>query len=327
VAPGLLRRTLQVPYELLPGACDTGVVQTSSIAHDDEATVREALAFHADFDRRVEHEVGALARQPVRLVVSDIPALAFAVADRLGVPSVAISNFTWDWIYETHPGFLPAGEAVVAEIRGCYQRAHLALELPFSGGFDVFPHVERLPLVARRPTRSRRDTRAFFDLPAKGRAALLSFGGYGLASLDLSTIDCAPGWTIVTTDSVSGARDLPPYVRGVPESAFLSSDFRYEDLIAAVDVVMTKPGYGIIAECISTGTAMVYTSRGVFREADVLVAALPRFVRARFISQADLLGGRWREALDGVLLQADAPERMDLNGADLAAERLNDLAG
>jgi L-arabinokinase len=214
-----------------------------------------------------------------------------------------------------------------AQIRSCYERAHLALELPFSGGFDVFPRVERLPLVARRPTRSRRDTRAFFDLPANGRVALLSFGGYGLASLDLSRVDCSPDWTIVTTNSVSGTRDFPSYVRSVPESAFPSSNFRYEDLIAAVDVVMTKPGYGIIAECVSTDTPMLYTSRGTFREVDVLLAALPKYVRSRFISQADLLGGRWREALEAVLLEADPPERMDINGAEVAAERLRDLAG
>ena len=39
----------------------------------------------------------------------------------------------------------------------------------------------------------------------------------------------------------------------------------------AADVVVTKPGYGIIAECLANDTAIVYTSRGEFAEYDVLV--------------------------------------------------------
>jgi L-arabinokinase len=322
VSPLLLKRTVRVPYELLAGACDTGIVQTTSIGHDDETTVTEARAFYTNFDARIARELAILQGRQVRLIVSDIAPLALAVANALAVPGIAIANFTWDWIYETHPGFLPAGADVIELIRSCYRKTTLALELPFAGGFDVFPVVEQLPLVARRPTRTRRDTRAFFDLPSTGKVALLSFGGYGLPALDLSALDCGREWTIVTTDSVSGSQDIPGYVRAVQESAFLASGFRYEDLVAAVDVVVTKPGYGIIAECIAAQTAMVYTSRGVFREANVLTDALPRYVRSRFISQHDLFAGRWHDALQGVLSQLDPPERLAVDGAEVAASKL-----
>ena len=73
--------------------------------------------------------------------------------------------------------------------------------------------------------------------------------------------------------------------------------FRYEDLVAAADVVVTKPGFGIIAECIAARTPMLYTSRGDFREYDLLVREMPKNLRCRFITHADLFGGRWRDAL------------------------------
>jgi L-arabinokinase len=95
--------------------------------------------------------------------------------------------------------------------------------------------------------------------------------------------------------------------------------------VAAADVVVTKPGFGIIAECISTGTAMLYTSRGSFREYDVLVNALPRYVRARFIDQPALFAGRWRESLEALLEQPDPPERMALDGAEIAAGEILEL--
>jgi L-arabinokinase len=102
----------------------------------------------------------------------------------------------------------------------------------------------------------------------------------------------------------------------------VDSGYRYEDLVAASDVVITKPGYGILSECASTGTAMLYTSRGRFREYDVLVDALARMVRSRFIAQDDLFAGRWREALEGVLEQPDPALVLPADGADVAAGRI-----
>jgi L-arabinokinase len=320
VSPDLLTRTLRVPYTLLSGACDTGIVQATSVSHDDPATVRATLDFYRTYADRVDDEARRLADEDVRLIVGDIPPLAFAAAARLGVPSIALGNFTWDWIYETHDGFLPGGADARRMMRDSYRHATLALELPFSGGFEIFPRVQRLPLIARRATHARAATREHFGLPADGRVALLSFGGYGLPSLDLAAVDCHDTWTIVTSDRVSDARVRTlPHVRTIDEANFLTSAFRYEDLVAAADVVVTKPGFGIIAECISTGTAMLYTSRGAFREYDVLVAALPRYVRSRFISQDALFAGAWRASLDTLVAQPAPPERMAATGADDAA--------
>jgi L-arabinokinase len=325
VDPALLERTLRGPYELRPGPCDSGVVQTDSVSHDDNATMREAIAFHRTLSSRADDEARGLADSDVRLVVGDIPALAFEVASRLSVPSVAIANFTWDWIYEDMPGLTDRAPDLVPTIRQAYAQATLALELPMAGGLEVFPTRRAIPFIARRATRMRRETRARFGLPLDRPVALLSFGGYGLPALDLKAIDCLDRWTIVTTDRTNaGGAGGPAAVARIPETEFLNTGFRYEDLVAAADVVVTKPGYGIIAECGASGTAILYTSRGHFREYDVLVREMPRYVRSRFISQADLFGGCWGEALDAVLRQA-APAPVETNGAAIAAAVMDDL--
>jgi hypothetical protein len=54
---------MKVPYELRPGACDTGIVQATSVSHDDDATVREAQRFYADFGSTIEAETRALHTQ------------------------------------------------------------------------------------------------------------------------------------------------------------------------------------------------------------------------------------------------------------------------
>ena len=66
VSPSLLERTLNVPYELRPGICDTGIIQSNSVTHDDAATVAAASAFYAEFDQRADAEAAALRSDDVR---------------------------------------------------------------------------------------------------------------------------------------------------------------------------------------------------------------------------------------------------------------------
>ena len=210
VNPRLLARTLTVPFELRPGPCDTGIVQPSSIHQDDPATVREAVDFYTHYDATIDAETRTAADDRPSLIVGDIAPLAFEVAARLGVPSVAISNFTWDWIYATHPGLAEAAPWLVPLIQSSYRKASVALALPFVGGFEVFPNCQALPLVARQPTRSRAETRAHFGIPADRPAALLSFGGYGLPDLDVGAVDCLGPWTVVTTDRTASTLNATP---------------------------------------------------------------------------------------------------------------------
>jgi L-arabinokinase len=328
--PALLARTIRGPYHLIPISSDPGIVQRDSVTHDDDASALAAARFYDSFDARVEEACRALDRVEPGLIVGDIPPLAFAVADRLGVRSIAIANFTWDWIYEAMPEVLDRAPRLLQTIRQAYARATSALELPFSGGFDVFPVRQSLPLIARHASRTRAETRAHLGLPHDGKVVLLSFGGYGLPGLRLDGLSGLEDWTIVTTDRTSGVvdRGQTPGVRGqttirINESVFLDGSLRYEDLVAAADAVITKPGYGIIAECAANDTALVYTSRGAFREYDLLVEEMPRVVRCAFLPQEDLRAGRWRDALE-LAVAAPRPPRPRTDGAEVAASAIVD---
>jgi len=96
----------------------------------------------------------------------------------------------------------------------------------------------------------------------------------------------------------------------------------YPDLVAAADVVVSKPGYGIVSECVANGTPLLYTSRGRFAEYDVFVAGMPRVLRCRYLEQSDLLGGRWAGAVRALLAQAAPPETPRIDGTQVAAEEI-----
>src|SRR5262249_14675366 len=84
---------------------DTGVIETNGLDPDEDGTAPAASRFYHNFDRRADDEAAYLKRVAARVVVSDIPPLAFAAAARAGIRSIALSNFTWDWIYSDYPAF------------------------------------------------------------------------------------------------------------------------------------------------------------------------------------------------------------------------------
>lgn len=319
--------TAQPPIEIHPVECDTGIAQIDSLRLDAAASIRRAAAFHRDLDARARAEAAALRELDAALVVADVPPLACAAAAEAGVPAIVIANFTWDWIYEGYPDELAEAPGLVPRLRDAYRTATAAWRLPLWGGFEPFRRVIDLPFIARHARRERSDTRRRYGLPLDRPLLLVSFGGYGLDRLDLSAVarelpvgvvvmgELGKSWTAASGDGL--------YY--VDEDRLYADGFRYEDLVAAVDIVLTKPGYGIVAECIANGAAMLYTSRGRFREYDVFVAEMARYLQCRFIDQQDLFAGRWRHAIEPLLASPPPPERAATNGADIAAAWLLDL--
>jgi hypothetical protein len=328
--PWLLDRALRVPVERMPADIDTGIVQIDSLRLDEAATFRTAHAFYRDFDARARSEADLLRALGARLVVSDIAPLAFEAAHRARVPSLGISNFTWDWIYEGYPEHAPNAGMVISTIRVAYRKATLALRLPLHGGFATFPAIEDIPFIARHATHAPGTVREALGIPPDKPAVLASFGAYGVDSLSSRPPDCLPAWSVVVSDRTSshrtedaGASTAGGFVH-VHEDALYAQGFGYEDLVNAVDVVLTKPGYGIVSECIANDTAIVYTSRGRFAEYDVFVREMPAFLRCAYISHDDLAGGRWRAALEAVMSQPKRPA-VRTDGADVAVARIIEM--
>lgn len=320
--PWLVETAVTGPFELLPGDTDSGVVQIDSLRLDESATIAAASAFQATLPARVAAEADLLQSRRAALVVSDAPPLACAAAQAAGIPAVVCANFTWDWIYKDYAA--PETAAVVDGIQQMYRCADEAWRLPMHGGFDAFARIVDVPFAARHARRDcpRDELRRALDIPPGRPAALVSFGGYGVRNLPIDRLDCTGSWTVVVTGTAEDMASLPPGIAAIDERHLYERGFRYEDLVRAADVVVTKPGYGIISDCVANGAAILYTSRGRFAEYDVMVREMPRVLRARFIAQDDLAAGRWKQDLDALLEAPPPPERPATNGAEVVADMI-----
>ncbi len=323
----LFDRAVTRPFSFAHGEPDTGVVQLDSLQVDASASIASAWNFHRTLDARAKTEASLLEGHDATLVAGDIPPLAFAAAAAAGVPAVAIGNFTWDWIYEHYHEQVAATPELLPVIRNAYATADRAWRLPMAGGFASFTRVVDVPLVARHASHAPAETRRALALPTDRPLVLVSFGRYGLGAVDWATGTRQDDLgVVVTRDRVDTA---PTVSRAnghglfeVDVAAMLDQGFRYEDLVGAVDVVLTKPGYGIIAECAANDTALVYASRGDFAEYAVLVEAMPGLLRCAYIEQRDLFAGRWAPVVRQVLDLPPLTARPTTDGAQVVARGL-----
>ena len=269
----LFRAAVPGPFAYRRLECDVGLAQKDALVLDEAETARRFAVFASRWDETVDGEVSFLRATGARVVLGDIPPLAFAAAQAAGLPGVGLANFSWDWIYahagRRRPELLAAAEHCAA----AYAKATLLLRLPFAGDLGVFPFIEDIPLVARRPGVPRDEARRRLGLD--GRPAVLwSFGGLG-----------------------------------------------YEDVVGAVDVVVTKPGYGIVTDAIGARTRLVYTDRGDFPEYPILVESMKQYLPTAYVTNDEVRQGRLAEALQQVMA-APFPAPPDLSGAARAAERV-----
>ncbi len=303
----------------VPCRLDIGVIQRDSLTLDADASLNAYRTLIARKAELVEAEARALDSCAPTLVFADIPALAFDIAGRLGIPAVGMANFSWDWIYADYVSALPAYADVVTDLRASYGQASLLLRLPMHGDLSAFPRVRDIPLVARWPKLPPAETRRRLSLPEGERVVLLSFGGFGLPLRHASALADV---RYVVTQSAGDDSFPHPLARFISNEELAAAGVRYEDLVAASDVVMTKPGYGIVTDCIAGGTRMIYTARGRFAEYDVLVDGIRAHLPSVFISNDDLHAGRWAGAIEAALALPRRPPTVRLDGAEVAAEAL-----
>ena len=301
--------------EVAPVTVDVGIVQSDSLTPLLTDTLDAATRFEAERPNLVRREAAVLKTLAPIGIVSDIPPLAFDVAANLGVPSIAIGNFSWDWIYRGLGVVDARVDELASAVVASQRQASLLLRLPMHGDMSAFPRIEDVPLIAKKSTADRSATRSQLGIAPGATVALLSFGGHELLRLDFDALASLSPIMFVITAPPPGP--LPPNVILGPRDPAT-----YPDLLAASNVVVMKPGYGTVADCLVNQVPMIYTTRPGFVEENVLVQAMLDWGRAVPIAQDDLLAGRLGEPIGDALALSKPWQPLAANGAEVAARRI-----
>jgi len=300
---------------------DAGIHQVDGVTLDLPGTLNDLKQLEIASDDLIDAEVEFLRREKISVALCDLPHLAFEALAVAGVPAYGLSNFSWDWIYQAYvreyPLFLPH----IERIRKSYRSVIKLFRLPFGNPMRVFRDVENIHLVARTSPLSKEAARKKLKIGKSESIILFSFGGFGL-DLELKR-SLAKDVIMISTDP---SPDPGPPFRHFTDEKLAAWGLRYPDLVAAADAVISKPGYGIVSECIANRTPLLYAPRGDFREYPVLVREMKKHLPSRLITLKTLSAGNWLNAFNELKSQPFPPPYA-VDGAKTVAEKLLAVAG
>ncbi len=305
--------SLSMPFSYHASATDIGLVQKNSLVEDLPATLQALDAFYPLSEKRIERAAEIF--KDCGCILCDIAPLGIAAARCLGVPSVLIENFTWDWIYE---GYLDQEKGLLPHIeylQSIYRQADYHLQ--------TIPICHRIPgavpiaPVSRARKIERAEIRRLLALDEQDRVVLVTMGGIGGDAYDTGTLQREGAVFLLAGQEKS----LPASgnIRFLPRECGIF----HPDLIGASDLVVGKVGYSTLAEVYAAGVPWACIPREAFPESRVLVDFIRQNNMGAEVSADDLHSGAWLDQLpDLVNMQSNNKERE--NGADGAADFIID---
>jgi UDP:flavonoid glycosyltransferase YjiC (YdhE family) len=309
---------------------DVGLVQRSPLEEDLGRTLARLDALFPLAADRLTTCCRRVAAHNCRLVICDIAALGIAVAKALGLPSILVENFTWDWIYARYGQAARYGEAArYPKAARCpdappklkaHARYQAELYAQASYRIQAEPVCRHLPVdltvppVCRRSSVPRALTRQQLDITQETPLVLVTMGGTPVTYTFLNRLRqhkeigfLLPG--LSQTLVHEGNLIMMP----------ARSEFRHPDLISAADAVVGKVGYSTLAEIYHAGTPFGFVQRPDFPESPPLADYIRTQMASLEIAPRDFKKGRWISKLKPLLALPRNPPRAP-NGAELIAD-------
>ena len=290
---------LTIPWELSPAQQDIGCIQDGPLKIDIDATWAAHQHFHETWEARLSHEISAMQAVSPALVIADTPYLAIEAGSRARIPTVALASFTWDLVLKEYcHASDQSQQRLIQSIRESYAKADMALRITPAPNIDAFSSMIDIGPIASPASPERDRLASAIALAPNERTVLVGFGGIPLTSLPLVQMEQLRHYRFLFDGPIR-----PGYSRVHSTSTL---PFSFKTLLASVDVIMTKPGYGTIVEAVALQQPVLYVRRYNFADEPPLVDYLHRYGRGVELSLDDFTQGRWEAALQETLI-ASAP--------------------
>ncbi|NVM00751.1 MAG: hypothetical protein HWN67_00325 [Candidatus Helarchaeota archaeon] len=251
-------------------------------------------------EKYIEKELEFCKKNNIDLIICDICPFPFDVADKLKIPSIAISNFDWYTIFKHIINQKKSHDLYenLEILRESYEKADLLLRLPFSIDMKFFKKKLNVSLVVRELTRDKTEIRSVFNLEED---VLLIF--YGLTDYTFTTDELIKKFDILNTKhkelKIFFSKFLKKYIPKREYFRFiLEEDQESQDYVAASDLVIGKVGYGTVSECVAYKKPLIYTTRKDFLEDIGLAKGIEMFGKGKYYTPKALLNGEFENLVN-----------------------------
>jgi hypothetical protein len=126
--------------------------------------------------------------------------------------------------------------------------------------------------------------------------------------------------------TLAGLKSLPQYTfiaeTERPEANVIPwpKSLKFGDILPICDVVVSKPGHGIVTDCCATGCSLLYPPRNGFPEDALLLEGMRQYARLGELPLADYHVGNLGPYLEALLARPKPQPARDINGAEWLAQ-------
>ena len=300
VPASFFQNRLTIPWTHSFAQQDIGCIQDGPLTIDVDATWVAHQHFHETWNARLANEVAAMAAASPALVIADTPYLAIEASSCARIPTIALASFTWDLVLKEYcHAANQSQQQLIEHIRKSYLKADRALRITPAPTIDAFSNVIDIGPIASPSPPERNRLASALNLAPNEKTVLVGFGGIPLTSLPLQQMEQLHHYRFLIDSPV------PPGFSRIHSIETLP--FSFKTLLASVDLIMTKPGYGTIVEAVALQQPVVYVRRYNFADEPPLVDYLHRFGRGVELPIDDFANARWEPALSKALSMLAPP--------------------
>ena len=307
-----LASRIHTPFDHISTCSDFGFAMIDATTIDHATSRQRYRDFHDDWADKVTAEAAFLRAHHVDLVLTDVAYLPLAGAAQAGIPAMSMCSLNWADLFCHYYGHETGARKIHHEILAAYRQAK-----PFFRPTPSMAMAELADTCAVAPIGAcgkfiGDQLRAQLGCGATDKIILIAFGGID-HTLDVAHWPMTPGlyWLVPAAWETERA-DM---------AALEALDLNFTDLLASVDAVVTKPGYGTFVEAACNGTPVLYQRRDNWPEQDCLIEWLQLNARALEASPEDIRSGTLLPALTALWQQA-APPRPNTTGSEEIADYL-----
>ena len=242
---------------IFSGKTDQGpIISSNFISIDWEKTKISISDWYSNFNSIAENEKLFIKKKNPDIIISDISPIPLYSSNQLDIPSIAISNFTWLDVFSKLP------DLNLNYLKSSYEKASLCIKLPLSTNMNIFSNKKNVGFVCKIPTDNNLMVRKKLNIDKSKFLIFINLPNF--FNIKLKNFE---NFQVISTGAKTNFKNtvyIDPWIEG-------------QNLVNASDLVICKCGYGMITECLTSGTPFQLIADQDHPEQDAILQQLSKY--------------------------------------------------
>lgn len=287
----IISSRLNEPFNYIGFDADVGLIMEDALSVQVQATKTAYQNFHKHWQANYQQQIEILLKNTVDILIADIPYLPLLAAQALDIKTIAICSLNW---VDILCGYFQQDSEMnhyMALMRKAYSQADVFLKPEPSMPMSWLSNTKTIaPLLTAGKNSRKQLISELYPSQKTGKEVILVLLALGGIRSDIS-LSQWPDYKNIKILLQDGYDEADR----VKQTQWLHSikdiSLTFADIVQSVDIIITKPGYGLFAEAAFGAKPVLYVARGDWPEEVYLLQWLKQYVAIKEIAKEDLTDG------------------------------------